>query len=117
VADGVFCVNDTIKWYEKLQANCRGRADGFVRLFLVPGMGHCSGGCATDQFDALTALMNRVEKVKAPNHLLAQVNSVNSELPADWSETHTRPLCVWPEIPVYIGGDIDSANSFRCHRQ
>ena len=115
-ADGVFCVNDTIKWYEKLQANYRGRADDFVRLFLVPGMGHCSGGCATDQFDALTALMNWVEKGKAPHQLLAQVNSANYELPEDWSNTRTRPLCVWPEIPVYISGDIDSANSFKCHR-
>jgi pimeloyl-ACP methyl ester carboxylesterase len=116
-SDGVFSVNDTIRWYEKLQANYRGRADHFVRLFLVPGMGHCSGSCATDQFDALTALMNWVEKGKAPDQLLAQVNSANDELPVDWSKTRTRPLCVWPEIPVYINGDIDSANSFRCHRQ
>ncbi len=113
-ADGVFCVNDTIKWYEKLQTNYRGRAGDFVRLFLIPGMGHCSGGCSTDQFDALTALMNWVEKNKAPDYLLAQVSAANFELPADWSNTRTRPLCVWPEIPVYIGGDIDSADSFKC---
>jgi hypothetical protein len=114
-ADGVFCVNDTINWYEKLQANYRGKADDFVRLFIIPGMAHCSSSCSTDQFDALTALMNWVEKGKAPDQLLAQVNPTNPELPADWSKARTRPLCVWPEIPVYIGGDIDSASSFKCH--
>ena len=36
------------------------------RLFMVPGMNHCSGGLGTDQFDMLTALENWVEKKQAP---------------------------------------------------
>lgn len=115
-SDGVFSVNDTIRWYEKLQANYKGRAGDFVRLFIVPGMGHCSGGCATDQFDALTALMDWVEKGNAPDELTASVNAANYELPAAWSRTRTRPLCVWPEIHKYIGGDVDSAESFVCQK-
>lgn len=113
-ADPVFSVNDTIDWYSKLQANHRGHADDFVRLFVIPGMNHCSGGCATDQFDALTALMNWVEKGKAPHQLTASVNAASPDLPADWSKTRTRPLCVWPEIPVYVGDNVDSADSFKC---
>ena len=42
-SDGVFCVNDTIQWYEKLAANYGGDASDFVRLFLIPGMNHCGG--------------------------------------------------------------------------
>lgn len=113
-SDGAFSVNDTINWYEKLQKNYKGHADDFVRLFVIPGMGHCSGGCATDQFDALTALIDWVEKGIAPDQLTASVSGDNFELPADWSKTRSRPLCVWPRIPVYKGGDIDSADSFAC---
>jgi pimeloyl-ACP methyl ester carboxylesterase len=112
--DPVFSVNDTINWYEKLQANYKGKAGDFVRLFVIPGMNHCSGGCATDQFDALTALMSWVEKGKAPNQLLAQVDAANYELPKDWSTTRTRPLCVWPKIAKYVSGSIETDTSFAC---
>jgi pimeloyl-ACP methyl ester carboxylesterase len=113
-ADPVFSVNDTINWYNKLQANYRGHADDFVRLFVIPGMNHCAGGCATDQFDALSSLMDWVEKGKAPDQLTASVNAASYDIPADWSKTRTRPLCVWPEIATYKGGDINSAESFEC---
>ena len=113
-SDGVFSANDIIQWYEKLAANYGGDASDFVQLYLIPGMGHCSGGCATDQFDALTALMNWVENGVAPDQLIASVNPENTELPAGWSTSRTRPLCVWPKIAVYTGGDIDSAASFQC---
>ena len=41
-ADPVFSIDDTIRWYEKLNANLDGKADVDVRLFAVPGMTHCS---------------------------------------------------------------------------
>jgi feruloyl esterase len=113
-SDGAFSVNDTINWYEKLMANTEDDAGDFARLFVIPGMGHCSGGCATDQFDALGALMNWVEKGEAPDQLFAWVDQNNAELPSEWSTTRTRPLCVWPKIAVYVGGDIESADSYEC---
>lgn len=113
-ADGVFSVNDTIRWYEKLAENSGGDAGAFARLFTVPGMNHCSAGPATDQFDMLTALTEWVEKDKAPDRILAQVKADNKELPADWSKQRTRPLCVWPKIAVYTGGDMERADSFAC---
>jgi feruloyl esterase len=113
-SDGVFSVNDTINWYEKLAANHGGDASDFARLFVVPGMNHCSGGPATDQFDALTALMNWVENGQAPETIIATVNPANPELPAEWSKTRTRPLCVWPKIAKYKEGDIEKAESFEC---
>ena len=36
-ADPVFSIDDTIRWYEKLNANLDGKADVDVRLFAVPG--------------------------------------------------------------------------------
>ena len=41
-ADPVFSIDDTIRWYEKLNANLDGKAEADVRLFAVPGMTHCS---------------------------------------------------------------------------
>jgi feruloyl esterase len=77
-------------------------------------MAHCSGGPATDQFDALGALVAWVEQGQAPAAMPAQVNPGNAELPAGWSKTRSRPLCPWPQVARYAGGDIESAASFRC---
>ena len=111
----MFSVNDTRRWVDKLQANIRaqGGAD-MVRLYGVPGMAHCSGGPATDQFDALGALVDWVEKGQAPGALVAQVNPANKELPADWSKGRSRPLCPHPQVARYQGGPAESADSFRC---
>jgi pimeloyl-ACP methyl ester carboxylesterase len=113
-SDAVFAANDITRWYEQLAANNGGDASSFARLFVVPGMNHCSGGPATDQFDALSALMTWVETDQAPDQLLASTNPTNPELPADWSKTRTRPLCVWPKIAKYTSGDPEKAESFQC---
>jgi hypothetical protein len=113
-ADPVFSINDTIRWYEKLDANSGGKADAFARLFTVPGMTHCSGGVALERFDALQALTDWVEKGNAPERIVASVNPANKEIPSDWSATRSRPLCPWPSYAKYQGGDVESAASFAC---
>ena len=120
VADGVFSPVDTANWMDRLQANHKGDAASFARLYMVPGMNHCSGGPATDQFDMLAPLVQWVEQGKAPDTVLAQArgagaNVVNTELPAGWSANRTRPLCVYPKVARYNGtGDVESASSFSC---
>ena len=120
-ADGVFSPDDTVAWYDSLRAQNQGDASDFTRLFLVPGMNHCSAGPATDQFDMLTPLVNWVEKGQAPASVTASARGagnaggVNAELPASWSATRTRPLCPYPQVARYNGtGDIESAASFSC---
>lgn len=113
-SDPVFSTVDLVDWYEKLDKNYQGKAADFARLFVVPGMNHCAGGPATDQFDALTALVDWVEKGIAPETITAKVNPDNKSLPADWSKTRSRPLCPWPRVAVYKKGDPDSAASFMC---
>jgi feruloyl esterase len=115
VADPVFSVNDTLRWAERLQANLgQAKAGQVARVFAVPGMGHCQGGPATDQIDALGALVDWVEKGQAPDQLVARVNPANKELPAAWSAQRSRPLCPHPQLVRYAGGDVESAASFRC---
>jgi hypothetical protein len=53
------------KWYYEQLASLRGgysRTQESVRLFIVPGMGHCGGGVAPNSFDTLQALHNWVTK-------------------------------------------------------
>ncbi len=113
-SDPVFSFNATARWFERLDANLGGKAAETARLFAVPGMTHCSGGPATDAFDALGALVDWVEKGRAPDRLLAHVRADNKEVPAAWSPARTRPLCPWPRVARYIGGDVEKAESFAC---
>lgn len=115
-SDPVFSVNDTIRWYEKLDANSGGKAADFARLFTLPGVTHCGGGIGLERFDALTALMNWVEKGEAPDRLTATINAANKEIPPEWSPGRTRPLCPWPTYARYKGGDIEQEASFECTR-
>jgi pimeloyl-ACP methyl ester carboxylesterase len=113
-SDPVFSTNDIVEWYDKLARNHGGDASDFVRLFLIPGMCHCRGGPTTDQFDGLTALMTWVEAGRAPDRILASVDPSNPEISQNWNKKRTRPLCVWPKIAKYKGGDKEKAESFVC---
>jgi feruloyl esterase len=121
VSDPVFSFNDSATWYNNLAQANGGNASDFARLYGVPGMNHCAGGPATDQFDMLSALVNWVEKGQAPDAVVASARGagnaggVNPEVPASWSATRTRLLCPYPKVARYKGtGDVESASSFSC---
>lgn len=118
-SDPVFSSDDTAAWYERVQAANGGDASSFARYFPVPGMNHCSGGPATDQFDMLSALVDWVEQGKAPASITASARGAgapvpNAEVPASWSPQRTRPLCPYPQVATYTGGDTERASSFAC---
>ncbi len=121
-ADPIFSIDDTIAWYKALDAHHRGRADAFARFFPVPGMGHSRGGPATEQFDALSALVEWVEYGRAPERIVAGVRGpgnaggANPDVPPTWSPTRSRPLCPYPLVARFKGGDSESAASFACER-
>jgi hypothetical protein len=108
VSDPWFSANDTIQYYEKLGAANGGaqQVQGWSRLFLSPGMGHCAGGQALDNFDLLTAVVDWVEKGTAP----VSVNATGRALPG-----RSRPLCAYPTSAYYTGqGDTQDARNFEC---
>jgi feruloyl esterase len=113
-SDGVFSVDDTAAWYDAVDARYGGIANWAVRFFRVPGMGHSRGGPATDQFDGLTALAP--DRVVAGARGAGNAGGVNTELPADWSATRTRPLCPYPLVARYKSGDKEFESSFACER-
>ena len=121
VSDAVFSYDDSVTWVNNLASANGGDASNFARLFGVPGMNHCSGGPATDQFDMLTPLVQWVEQGKAPDAVIASARGagnaggVNAEVPAGWSATRTRPLCAYPKVAKYKGtGSLELAASFSC---
>jgi feruloyl esterase len=114
VSDPVFSFDDTVKWLDALKAN-HADTPSFARVFAVPGMNHCSGGPATDQFDLLTPLVDWVEKGIEPEAIRATARTASANpglgtIPAGRS----RPLCSWPKVATYTGGNIDDAASFAC---
>lgn len=59
---------NTIDYYERVGRTLGvAKRDAFVRMFLFPGMGHCSGGDGPSQFGLLAGLMAWVEDAAAPS--------------------------------------------------
>lgn len=116
--DAIFSFADTAAWYDRLRA-ADADAASYARLFAVPGMAHCAGGPATDQFDALTPLMAWVEQGQAPDAIVASArgsgsDAPNADVPVGWSSQRSRPLCPYPQVARYVGGDVEAASSFVC---
>lgn len=107
-ADSILQPMMGVNYYERaLEVNGPGTTD-FFRLFMIPGMAHCGGGVGPDRHDPMTAIIDWVEKGKAPDTLLA------SKVVGD-KVVRTRPLCVYPQVARYSGkGSIDEASNFRC---
>jgi feruloyl esterase len=107
-ADAILQPMMGVNYYEQALAyNGPGTTD-FFRLFMVPGMAHCSGGIGPDRFDPMTAVINWVEKGKAPDLLVAS-RVVDNKV------VRTRPLCPYPQVARHTGaGGIDDAAAFRC---
>jgi feruloyl esterase len=120
VSDAIFSSDDTSRWYRHLDKNYHGKAEAFARYFEVPGMGHVQRGPSTDQFDGLGALIRWVEHGEAPDRIVASARGagnpggVNPDLPAGWAQDRTRPLCPYPKVATYRGGDPERASSFVC---
>jgi feruloyl esterase len=97
-----------VNYYEQALAKNGPRTPEFFRLFMVPGMAHCSGGIGPDRHDAVTAVINWVEKGQAPASMIAS-RVVNNQT------VRTRPLCPYPQVARYSGkGSIDDAANFSC---
>lgn len=93
------------RWYDDMLAATGSGARDSVRLFAVPGMLHCGGGEATDNFEMLDAITAWVEQGQAPDRVIA----TGKTMPGI-----SRPLCPYPQVARYDGGDPDLASSFSC---
>jgi len=94
-------------WYYQQLASLHGgygSTQQSVRLFMVPGMGHCGGGVSPNSFDTLKALDKWVTKNDAPDGIIATATN-----------GRTMPLCKYPEEASYSGsGDVNLAANWSC---
>jgi feruloyl esterase len=100
---------ELIEYYKSVMKNAGGaEARSALRLFTIPGMGHCMGGAGCDTFDKLGAIDTWVAHGKAPERIVAAKVE-------DKKIVRTRPLCAYPEVAKYKGaGDSNDAASFVC---
>ena len=97
-----------IDYFQQVQRKMGPATTDFMRLFMVPGMFHCGGGVGASAFDAMTPLVEWVEKSNAPTQIPAARISAGKVV-------RTRPLCPYPQVARYKGnGSIDEAQNFAC---
>jgi len=107
--DGLIPAQNTIDYYESVRTKTGAeQVKDSVRLFMAPGVDHCSGGEGTFTIDVLGALDTWVESGKAPEQIIAS-------RPLAGGVTRTRPLCSYPQVARYRGqGSTDEASNFAC---
>jgi len=101
---------NSVDYYQKVAAALGGanKINDAYRLFLAPGMGHCSGGEGPNTFDMVAAIEQWVEQRKAPDQITASHATRGAV-------DRTRPLCPYPQVATYKGsGSMDEAANFVC---
>jgi feruloyl esterase len=107
-ADSILMPMMGVNYYERALEKNGPKTTDFFRLFMIPGMAHCGGGVGPDRNDAVTAVIDWVEKGKAPESLIAS-KVVGGQV------VRTRPLCPYPQVARYNGqGSVDEAANFSC---
>jgi feruloyl esterase len=124
-ADTAIAPQNGLNYWRAVQRKM-GDTRSFYRVFMAPGMAHCSGGAGVNAFgngtangpvidadhDLLKALERWVEQGHAPDKIIATHYLNNA---AAQGVQFQRPLCPFPERAEYKGhGDPNSADSFQC---
>jgi feruloyl esterase len=123
-ADAAIAPQNGLNYYRRVRKEM-GDVNNFYRVFMAPGMAHCSGGAGVNAFgngtvngpaidadhDLVKALERWVEQGVAPSKIIA-THYVNNS--AAQGVQFQRPLCPYPQRANYIGGDPNLASSFRC---
>ncbi|MEY4642747.1 MAG: hypothetical protein RLZZ227_2741 [Pseudomonadota bacterium] len=103
--DAAISPRNSTQYYESVIQEMGPEQDDWLKLYMVPGMGHCSGGPGPHEFELLTVLEDWREKDRAPDAITAR--NPESDL--------TRPLCPYPQTAAYDGrGDIKNARNWNC---
>ncbi len=96
-------------YYQRVRDTMGGFAgtDPFLRVYMLPGVYHCSGGTVAYQHDLLGQMINWVERGTAPDAIVGTAI-------LDDGTIRNRPVYPYPVQARYKGkGDINAADSFR----
>jgi feruloyl esterase len=101
-------LNSVLYYEDVLKTVGKSKAANSIRLFMMPGVNHCSGGPGTDTFDKVKVMEEWVEQGKAPSRIVAS-HSTQGKV------DKTRPLCAFDQTAKYKGsGDTNDAANFEC---
>ncbi len=119
-ADAAITPFGTIQYYRDIQRKMGTKqAQRFVRLFMAPGMMHCSGGPGPNNFDAVAAVDQWRQTDAAPESIPAAkyADSPAAALAGapPGEPLSTRPLCAYPRVAHWTGnGSSDKAENYVC---
>ena len=120
---------NTVNYYQGVLARMGAQAaESFVRLYMVPGMQHCTGGPGPNSFGQLgnttargpeygvyAALEQWVENGTPPGDMVATKYVADT---VARGVQMTRPLCAYPQVARYKGsGDTNDSANFECAAQ
>lgn len=125
-SDPIISPTGVIHYYAAVRTAVGARAaDAGVRLFMLPGMGHCNRGPGPNRFGQSAAgagdpeakigaaLQRWVETGKPPERLIATKHEDDSDERS--RVIRTRPACAYPKQAIYRGhGSRDEAAGFEC---
>jgi len=100
----------SIEYYESVLNYIGDKATKeFYKLYMIPGLFHCSGGVGCSGDNAMfDALVKWVEKGVEPK-------SITGSRIVDGKIVRTRPMCPYPSVARYTGtGSIDDAKNYTC---
>ena len=123
---GADAPQNSIDFFKQLQSRMGGNVvDGFMQLYIVPGMGHCGSGEVPNDFgqwvrpnaDAsdsmLKALERWVENGVRPMSIIATQWTKDGDTAS--GVLRTRPLCPYPQKARWIGTDDENDwRSYSC---
>ena len=103
-ADPAITAKNTIRYYESVLEKMGPEQGDWMRLFMLPGMGHCRGGPGLNGFDSTHAIEQWVEHGVVPKQLEGRgANGL------------TRPLCPYAQWAEYAGnGDLKDGRNWSC---
>ena len=103
-ADTGITPETTIWYYDSVLEKMGYNQSSWMRLFMVPGMGHCGGGPGVNTLDTIATLENWVENGVAPDQILGR-----------GAQGMSRPLCPYPQYAEYKGsGDLKDVANWAC---
>jgi len=118
--DGLIPASNTLGFYRGLYGELpAAQRDAQLRLFMAPGMEHCSGGEGPSQFDTLGTIDAWATTGLPPQRILATRPTAVPAMPGAPAmpprDPMSRPLCPYPMTARHDGeGDPALAESFRC---
>ena len=96
----------TIERYGEIKQQTKGNDKEWLRLFMLPGLGHCAFGAGPQVFAGVDLLENWVEDGQAPESFVAY----------SLSGTINRPICAYPKVAKVINpaGNVNDSSNWRC---